>query len=120
MLIHENDINTLLHLPLSAVNELLQTFAHSQNPFFELSSPLAMFSKAILIVSAFFAITASATMPASQCNAGGVQCCDNIQKAGAPAAAKALASVGLTAQDGNVPIGLSCNPISGAVSPSRP
>ncbi|PAV18381.1 hydrophobin [Pyrrhoderma noxium] len=69
-----------------------------------------MFSKFIVAVA--FAVLAVATEPASQCNTGPVQCCDSVQSAGSPAAATELGLLGIVLQDLNIPVGLTCDPIS--------
>ncbi|KAJ2931467.1 hypothetical protein H1R20_g5558, partial [Candolleomyces eurysporus] len=51
-------------------------------------------------------------IPASQCNTGPIQCCDSLQTAGAPAVAPILALLGVVVQDVNVPVGVTCSPIS--------
>ncbi|KAI0075015.1 fungal hydrophobin, partial [Panus rudis PR-1116 ss-1] len=48
----------------------------------------------------------------STCSTGPVQCCNSVQHAGAPAAAGLLGLLGVVVQDLNVPIGLTCSPIS--------
>ena len=46
------------------------------------------------------------------CSTGDVQCCNSVQKAGDPAVAQLLTGLGIVVQDVNVPIGVTCNPIS--------
>lgn len=52
------------------------------------------------------------TEPASQCDTAPVQCCDSVQSAGSPAAANELGLLGIIVQDLNIPVGLTCTPIS--------
>ncbi|ETW76432.1 hydrophobin-like protein [Heterobasidion irregulare TC 32-1] len=52
------------------------------------------------------------TEPASQCDTAPVQCCDSVQSAGSPAAANELGLLGIVVQDLNIPVGLTCTPIS--------
>ncbi|KAJ2913203.1 hypothetical protein MD484_g7219, partial [Candolleomyces efflorescens] len=51
-------------------------------------------------------------IPASQCNTGPIQCCNSVQSAGAPAVTALFALLGIAAQDVNVPVGVTCSPIS--------
>ncbi|TDL24350.1 fungal hydrophobin, partial [Rickenella mellea] len=50
--------------------------------------------------------------PASQCNTAPVQCCNSVQPAGSSAVSKILALLGVVVQDVNVPVGLTCSPIT--------
>jgi len=66
-----------------------------------------------------FAILAFATLalatgapPASQCQTAPVQCCNSVEAAGAPGVSALLATVGVVLQDVNIPIGITCTPIS--------
>ncbi|KAJ3531002.1 hypothetical protein NMY22_g8332 [Coprinellus aureogranulatus] len=53
-----------------------------------------------------------APIPPSQCNTGPIQCCNSVQSAGAPAVSAILALLGINIQDVNIPIGVTCSPIS--------
>ncbi|KAK7472101.1 hypothetical protein VKT23_000220 [Stygiomarasmius scandens] len=60
-------------------------------------------------------VTAPATTvtePASQCNTGPIQCCNSVQTAGSLAASTLLGLLGVVVQDLNLPIGITCSPIS--------
>ncbi|ESK90034.1 hydrophobin [Moniliophthora roreri MCA 2997] len=50
--------------------------------------------------------------PASECTTGPVQCCDTVTNAGDPSAAKIIGLLGIVVQDLNVPVGLTCSPIT--------
>ncbi|KAI5122415.1 hypothetical protein M0805_002965 [Coniferiporia weirii] len=74
-----------------------------------------MFSKLAFIASLAVlavAIPAPGAEPASECNTAPVQCCDSVTSAGSSAAAPILASIGVVVQDLNIPVGLTCSPIS--------
>lgn len=80
-----------------------------------------MFSKVILVAS-LVAVSTAASLPVvggllrrtdATCNTGPVQCCQNIAGADGPMASQLLALLGVAVQDVNVPIGVSCNPITG-------
>ena len=80
-----------------------------------------MFSK--LAVAASLAILAVATptpQSAGQCNTGPVQCCNSVQSAGSDPVASILGLLGVVVQDVNVPVGLTCNPISVSAVPLSP
>ncbi|TFK96784.1 hydrophobin, partial [Pterulicium gracile] len=49
----------------------------------------------------------------SKCNNGPIQCCQNTQSSSDPQASQLLALLGLNIQDVNVPIGITCSPITG-------
>ena len=51
-------------------------------------------------------------IPPSQCNTGPIQCCNSVQAAGAPAVSALFALLGIVVQDVNVPVGVTCSPIS--------
>ncbi|KAI0350766.1 fungal hydrophobin [Trametes cingulata] len=82
-----------------------------------------MFSKLATAFTAFtaLAILAAAT-PApndsalearqSGCATGTLQCCNSVQSADSAAIAPILAALGVVLQDVNVPVGLTCSPIS--------
>ncbi|TCD69566.1 hypothetical protein EIP91_007191 [Steccherinum ochraceum] len=54
----------------------------------------------------------SGSVDLSQCDAGKVQCCESVHPARAPAAAQTLGLLGIVLQNVNVPVGLTCTPIS--------
>ncbi|TCD64194.1 hypothetical protein EIP91_004427 [Steccherinum ochraceum] len=54
----------------------------------------------------------SGSINVSQCGAGKVQCCESVHPAGAPAAVHTLGLLGVVLQNVNVPVGLTCTPIS--------
>jgi len=56
--------------------------------------------------------TGGAPIPASQCNTGPVQCCNETGTAKDSSIAKALALVGVNVSDLDVLIGATCTPIS--------
>jgi len=56
--------------------------------------------------------TGGSPIPASQCNTGPVQCCNETGTTKDASIAKALALVGVDVSDVNVLIGLTCDPIS--------
>ncbi|RXW17269.1 hypothetical protein EST38_g8586 [Candolleomyces aberdarensis] len=51
-------------------------------------------------------------IPPSQCNTGPIQCCNSVQAAGAPAVSTLFALLGIVVQDVNIPVGVTCSPIS--------
>ncbi|KAL5487565.1 hypothetical protein ACEPAI_5673 [Sanghuangporus weigelae] len=56
--------------------------------------------------------TSTATQPASQCNTGDLQCCNSVQSAGSSDAAGLLGLLGIVLDGLDIPVGLTCNPIS--------
>ncbi|TDL24349.1 fungal hydrophobin, partial [Rickenella mellea] len=76
-----------------------------------------MFSKLAIVSSLAILAVATptpgggSTPPASQCNTAPVQCCNSVQKAGAPGVATLLGLLGIVLQDVNIPIGVTCSPI---------
>ncbi|KAL5527865.1 hypothetical protein ACEPAG_6666 [Sanghuangporus baumii] len=56
--------------------------------------------------------TSTATQAASQCDTGDLQCCNSVQSAGSPAAAGLLGLLGIVIQGLDIPVGLTCDPIS--------
>ncbi|KIP01258.1 hydrophobin [Phlebiopsis gigantea 11061_1 CR5-6] len=75
-----------------------------------------MFARAILTLTLAATALASPTILArsvGSCSAGPVQCCNQVQPAGSPAASNALGNlIDVPIQDVNTPIGLSCSPIN--------
>ncbi|ESK92236.1 hydrophobin [Moniliophthora roreri MCA 2997] len=47
-----------------------------------------------------------------QCNTGPIQCCNSVQSSSDPATSLLLGLLGVVLQGINVPIGLTCNPIT--------
>ena len=68
-----------------------------------------MFSK-VFIATALLA--AATSVFAQTCDTGTAQCCDTVEKASDPAAAGILAALGIVLQDVDVPVGLTCSPIT--------
>lgn len=56
--------------------------------------------------------TSTATQPASQCDTGSIQCCDSVQSSSSESAAGLLGLLGVVLQGLNVPVGLTCSPVS--------
>jgi hypothetical protein len=76
-----------------------------------------MFSKvSVLVTLALSVFTLASPTPggggSSQCNSGGQVCCNSIQPAGSAALLTLLPLIGPFLQDLNVPIGVTCSPIS--------
>ncbi|KAL5480432.1 hypothetical protein ACEPAI_1702 [Sanghuangporus weigelae] len=70
-----------------------------------------------LTVFASLALLAVATPmpggePASSCSTAPIQCCDSVQPAGSDDASKELGLLGIIAQGLDVPIGLTCTPVT--------
>lgn len=75
-----------------------------------------MFSNTtILFASILFAFSAATVIPRhdGNCNTGPIQCCQNTQSSDGPMASQLFALLGLNIQDVNVPIGITCSPITG-------
>ena len=66
-----------------------------------------LFTLAVAAVAA-----ATPTRRQTGCSTGPIQCCNSVQNAGAPAVAGLLGLLGIVLQDVNVPVGLTCSPIS--------
>ncbi|KAL5507775.1 hypothetical protein ACEPAH_5393 [Sanghuangporus vaninii] len=56
--------------------------------------------------------TPTATQPASQCNTSDLQCCNSVQSSGSSDAAGILGLLGVVLQGVDIPVGLTCDPIS--------
>ncbi|EIW55698.1 uncharacterized protein TRAVEDRAFT_50187 [Trametes versicolor FP-101664 SS1] len=52
------------------------------------------------------------TRTAGKCSTGPLQCCNSVQKANDPAVSALLAAVGINAQSVDVPVGVTCTPIT--------
>ncbi|KAK7023647.1 sc3 hydrophobin [Paramarasmius palmivorus] len=52
------------------------------------------------------------TQPASQCNTGPVQCCNDVKSASSSPVSKLLGLLNVVLSDLNVSVGLTCSPIS--------
>ncbi|KAK7054479.1 hypothetical protein VNI00_003677 [Paramarasmius palmivorus] len=73
-----------------------------------------MYKALIIATLASLAVaTTTGGKPASQCDVGKLQCCDNFAKAGDPEAKKIIDLLHIDVQDVNVPVGLTCDPITG-------
>ncbi|KAI6165097.1 hydrophobin [Pisolithus thermaeus] len=74
-----------------------------------------MFPRVAIAITACFAALAVATpgdVGGSQCDGGGIYCCDSVQDASSPSVASLLALLGIV---GSVTgqVGLNCDPITG-------
>ncbi|KAI0628322.1 fungal hydrophobin-domain-containing protein [Trametes polyzona] len=49
---------------------------------------------------------------AGSCSSGALQCCQSVDSANSAAVAPILSALGIVLQDLNVPVGLTCSPIS--------
>ncbi|KAF6756265.1 fungal hydrophobin-domain-containing protein [Ephemerocybe angulata] len=71
---------------------------------------LALASVAIAVPTG--GTTPPAPIPPSQCNTGPIQCCQDVQTAGSPDVTKIFAALGISVEDVNALVGLTCSPIS--------
>ncbi|RPD55313.1 fungal hydrophobin [Lentinus tigrinus ALCF2SS1-7] len=74
-----------------------------------------MLSRAVALAIAAMPLLAAAnpvTTRAGTCSTGSLECCNNVEKAGAPSAAAILGLLGIVVQDLNVLVGLTCSPIT--------
>ena len=72
-----------------------------------------MFSKlSALATFAILAVATAAPSASPTCSTGPIQCCDTVEKASDPAAAKLLASLGVVVQDVDALVGLTCSPVT--------
>ncbi|TFK32936.1 fungal hydrophobin [Crucibulum laeve] len=55
---------------------------------------------------------AVATLPASQCTTGPVQCCNSVEKASSASVSKLLGLLGIVVDDVNALVGVTCSPIT--------
>ncbi|THV02156.1 fungal hydrophobin [Dendrothele bispora CBS 962.96] len=70
----------------------------------------------LIVISALASLVAAQntnkTINASKCNTGKLQCCQTVQKANEKPASQILGLLGIVLQDVNIPVGLTCTPIS--------
>ncbi|PPQ78229.1 hypothetical protein CVT25_015548 [Psilocybe cyanescens] len=71
---------------------------------------LSVFSLALATLAA--ATPTRRNEPASQCNTGGLQCCNSVTSANSAAASSIIALLGIVVQDVTAAVGLNCSPIS--------
>ncbi|KAF7789954.1 hypothetical protein EIP86_000902 [Pleurotus ostreatoroseus] len=76
-----------------------------------------MFSRLAILTALAAPLLAVATpanveRAADACSTGPIQCCNTVEKASDPSAAKILASIGVVVQDVNALVGLTCSPIT--------
>ncbi|THU79908.1 fungal hydrophobin [Dendrothele bispora CBS 962.96] len=64
------------------------------------------------LVAAVPAGNVTSTVTSKKCNTGSLQCCQSIQKASEAPASNILGVLGIAVQDANIPVGLTCDPIS--------
>ncbi|KAH9850892.1 hydrophobin [Lenzites betulinus] len=72
-----------------------------------------MFAK-LFTLSALAILAAATPAPATggSCDTGSIQCCQSVEPASSASAANLLKTLGVVLQDVNVPIGLTCSPVS--------
>ncbi|KAK7469169.1 hypothetical protein VKT23_003660 [Stygiomarasmius scandens] len=75
--------------------------------FSRLSTLIVAIAAASLAVS-----TDTGAAPASQCNTGKLQCCNSVQSSSSSSVAGLAGLLGIALQGVNIPIGVTCNPIS--------
>ncbi len=89
-------------------------FSSSSPRFGSLSNN--MFAKFTAAFTAFTALAtlavATPTPQANSCSTGALQCCESVQSADSLGIAPVLAAIGVILQDINIPIGLTCSPIT--------
>ncbi|KAH6902458.1 fungal hydrophobin-domain-containing protein [Coprinopsis sp. MPI-PUGE-AT-0042] len=66
----------------------------------------------LLTTLALAAAAIAAPAAAPSCSTGPVQCCNSVSTAKDPATALLLGLLGVVVQDVNIPIGVTCSPIS--------
>ncbi|THU79903.1 fungal hydrophobin [Dendrothele bispora CBS 962.96] len=70
----------------------------------------------LFVISALASLVAAQntnkTINASKCNTGKLQCCQSVQKASESPASTLLGLLNIPIQDLNIPIGITCTPIS--------
>ncbi|KAF8914225.1 fungal hydrophobin-domain-containing protein [Gymnopilus junonius] len=66
----------------------------------------------VALASLAVATPARRNEPASQCNAGCIQCCQSIEQADDPATASVIKSLGIVVQDVTTIVDLTCDPIT--------
>ncbi|KAI0350792.1 fungal hydrophobin [Trametes cingulata] len=73
-----------------------------------------MFST-LFTLSALTILAAATPAPApdASCSTAPIQCCDSVELASSATAANLLKSIGVVIQDLNIPIGITCSPITG-------
>ncbi|KAJ2913194.1 hypothetical protein MD484_g7220, partial [Candolleomyces efflorescens] len=68
--------------------------------------------KVAAILATLAAVVSATPTRRAECSTGPIQCCNSVQKAGAPGIASLLGLLGVVLQDVNIPVGLTCSPIS--------
>ncbi|KAI0628334.1 fungal hydrophobin-domain-containing protein [Trametes polyzona] len=115
---HRTPSSSLEQSSPASFKPFLLTLNHTQPQISSLTtSPTHRTMFAPLFTLSALAILAVATpLPgpasAATCSTAPVQCCQSVESAGSATAAGVLASLGVVLEDVNVPIGLSCSPIS--------
>lgn len=92
----------------------------SQSPSLEQHSPVvqvlfllsSMFAKLFTLSALAILAVATPAPAADACDTGALQCCQSVQPAGSSAVAPILKSIGVVVQDLNVPVGVTCSPVS--------
>lgn len=71
-----------------------------------------MFAKLFTLSALAILAVATPAPAADACDTGALQCCQSVQPGGSPAVAPILKSIGVVVQDVNIPVGVTCSPIS--------